>query len=129
MKLVSWLLIIFAAGGLVFAFRRWRQRWDERQRAAESRLTSFIAQASPGLQPAPGTQVAPAAPAAPPAIDASARLQQQLLLEAASKTAQAGEPALSIQIYARLLSRYPESPLAAQARAAVEEQKRKIAKL
>ena len=54
--------------------------------------------------------------------------QQKLLLEAATKAGEAGEPALSIQLYARLLSRYPESAFAAQARAAVEAQKRKLAK-
>jgi hypothetical protein len=35
---------------------------------------------------------------------------------------------LAIQLYARLLSRFPESALAAQARGAVAEQKAKLAK-
>jgi hypothetical protein len=54
--------------------------------------------------------------------------QQKRLLEAASKAAEADEPALSIQLYARLLARYPHSDFAAQARAAVETQKKNLAK-
>jgi hypothetical protein len=49
-----------------------------------------------------------------------------MLLEAAAKAAEAGEPALSIQLYARLLSRFPQTVLATQARAAVEAQKKKL---
>ena len=45
-----------------------------------------------------------------------------------AKAGEAGEPVLSIQLYARLLARYPESAFAAQARAAVEAQKQKLAK-
>jgi outer membrane protein assembly factor BamD (BamD/ComL family) len=35
---------------------------------------------------------------------------------------------LCIQLYAKLLSRYPQTSFAAQARAAVEVQKKKLAK-
>ena len=55
-------------------------------------------------------------------------LPQKLLFEAAHKAGEAGEPALAIQLYARLLARYPETAFAAQARAAVESEKRKLAK-
>ena len=54
--------------------------------------------------------------------------QQKLLFEAAAKAGEAGEPALSIQLYARLIARYPDSAFVAQARAAVEAQKSKLAK-
>src|SRR5882762_2470732 len=47
--------------------------------------------------------------------------QARLLLEAAGKAGEAGEPALAIQLYARLLSRFPQTAFAAQARAAVAE--------
>ena len=54
--------------------------------------------------------------------------QERLLLEAASKAGEAGEPALSIQLYAKLLSRYPQTTFSSQARAAVVEQKKKLTK-
>ena len=53
--------------------------------------------------------------------------QQKLLFEAAAKAGEAGEAVLSIQLYARLLARYPDSTFASQARAAVEAQKKKLA--
>ncbi len=116
MKLIVWLVLIAAAAGVAVVFWRWRRREEERRNAAKERLTSFMAQAMP------------AAPAMPRATDAGALLQQKLLLEAAAKAGQAGEPALSIQLYARLLSRYPDSSFAGPARAAVEEQKKKLAR-
>jgi hypothetical protein len=118
-KVISWLLLIGVVAGLSFAFWRWRRRWEERNRTADERMTAFIAQAAPAAQPVP---VAPAAPRSEPGL-----LQQKLLFEAASKAREAGEPALSIQLYERLLSRYPESALAGQARAAIEAQKKKLA--
>jgi len=54
--------------------------------------------------------------------------QQRLLFDAAAKAGEAGEPVLSIQLYARLLARYPDSTLASQARAAVEMQKKYLTK-
>jgi len=54
-------------------------------------------------------------------------VQQRLLLEAAAKAGEAGEPALSIQLYAKLLARYPQCSFADQARAAVTAQKKKLA--
>jgi hypothetical protein len=70
----------------------------------------------------------PPPPAAPtPAVDSSLP-QQKLLLEAAAKAGEAGEPVLAIQLYARLLARFPDGAFAAQARSAVETQKQKLAK-
>jgi hypothetical protein len=123
MKFVIWLLLLATIGAACFVLWRWQRRWSEQKRAAEARFTSFIAQASPRAQASPGVQASHAAQAAP--ADAAGQPQQQLLLEAAAKSAQAGEPVLSIQLYARLLARYPNGSLAAQARAAVEEQKKK----
>jgi hypothetical protein len=63
-----------------------------------------------------------------PAQDLAGMAQQKLLYEAASKAGEAGEPVLSIQLYARLLSRYPDSTLGTQARSAVQAQKKKLTK-
>jgi len=54
--------------------------------------------------------------------------KQRLLLEAAAKAGEAGEPVLSIQLYARLLARYPDSTFSSTARAAVEMQKKNLTK-
>jgi hypothetical protein len=116
MESIAWLAL---AGMLaVIAFGGWllHKRWGERTQAAAAREASFMA----GFAPRP---IATAIPK-----DASSLPQQKLLFEAAAKAAEAGEPALSIQLYARLLARYPESGFAAQARAAVEVQKKKFAK-
>ena len=53
---------------------------------------------------------------------------QKLLFEAAHKAGEAGEPAISLQLYARLLARYPGSTLAGAANAAIEAQKKKLLK-
>jgi hypothetical protein len=108
MKLLLWLLIFGAGAGLVYWWRNWRERQAAREHAAQERLAAFMAEAKA------------AAPAADPA--------QRLLFEAAAKAGEANEPALAIQLYARLLSRFPDSALCAQARAAVETQKKKLVK-
>ena len=120
MKLAIWLLLIGAIGAAAYTFWKWRERWAERKRAAEERFTSFIAQAKPAQ---PGAEPPPA-PAPAPVTSP----QERLLFEAAAKAGDAGEPALSIQLYARMLSRYPASIFGEQARAAVEAQKQKLAK-
>jgi len=118
-KALGWLIFIVSIGLVAYAIARWRKRWQERQRTAEARLTEFMAQ----MRPPVATPAAAAAPAAvPPAAP-----QERLLLEAARKAGEAGEPALAIQLYARLLSRFPQSEFAAQARGAVAEQKKKLA--
>ena len=116
MKFATWLLAAAAIGLLGYAVWSWRRRWQERQRAAEERLASFIAQ----VKPIPESKKTEAPP--------STLVQQKLLFEAAAKAGEAGEPVLSIQLYARLLARFPDSAFAAQARSAVEAQKQKLAK-
>ena len=118
MKQLAWLLLIAALTGIVYSLWRLRQVWRQRRAASEERYSKLLA----STYTAP-----PPAPSVPPAPDQAALSQQRLLLEAASKAGEAGEAALSIQLYARLLSRYPESSFAGQARAAVEAQKKKIA--
>jgi chromate transport protein ChrA len=117
MKTVAWLFVIGIIAGLGFWLWRVRQAWIERQRAAEERYSSLLVTA----------QVPPGAAAAPPAATADSATQK-LLFDAAAKAGEAGEPALCIQLYAKLLSRYPQTPLAAQVRAAVEVQKKKFSK-
>jgi hypothetical protein len=124
MKILMWLLVLAAIGVLGYVLWTWRQRWLEHRRASEERLTSFIAQAKPPAPLVP-PQVPPQVPAVP--SDSSLPLQK-LLLEAGAKAAEADEPALSIQLYARLLARFPDSAFAAQARSALEAQKQKLAK-
>jgi HAMP domain-containing protein len=116
MTVVVWLLVLAAIGAIAYAFWKWRSRWLEHRRAAEERFASLLAQAKP---PAPAVE--------PPKMD-SGLPQQKLLLEAAGKAAEADEPALSIQLYARLLARYPDTAFGAQVRAAVEAQKKKLVK-
>ena len=112
MKLATWLLALAAIALFGYAVWTWRRRWQERERASEARVAAFIAEARPKKpDEAPSTLA-----------------QQKLLFEAAVKAGEAGEPVLSIQLYARLLARYPDSAFAAQARSAVEAQKQKLAK-
>jgi len=133
MKAMVWFITFAALAGVVYGVVRARAKWQERARASEERFASFMAKALPGGAPAAGT-AAPAiaaAPAAAPTI-ATAKasneiVTQRLLLEAASKAGEAGEPALAIQLYAKLLARYPQCAFAQQARAAVEAQKKKLA--
>jgi hypothetical protein len=129
MQTMAW--IILAAIIAVLAVGGWlaRKRWVERSRAAEAREARFVAQLAP--VPPGAAQAAPAMAAAPAAAqrkDPGSLPQQKLLFEAAAKAAEAGEPVLSIQLYARLLARYPDSGFAGQVRAAVEVQKKKLAK-
>jgi hypothetical protein len=118
MKWIILLLTLAAIGVLGYAVWIWRERLQQRERASQERFAAFMAEVKP-----------------PPVIEArkpleapSALAPQKLLFEAAAKAGEAGEPVLAIQLYARLLSRFPETAFAAQARAAIEAQKSKLAK-
>ncbi|HUQ74004.1 MAG TPA: hypothetical protein VM183_04700 [Burkholderiales bacterium] len=115
MKGVLWFIAIALVGAVGYLIHRSRRQWAERRRASEARLVSLMAQAQPAAPPL-NPVAAPAGPAP----------QERLLLDAASKAGEAGEPVLSIQLYAKLLARYPQSQFAVQARAAVEQQKKKL---
>jgi hypothetical protein len=129
MHTMAWIILVAISAVLAFGGWLLRKRWVERNREAEAREARFIAQRRPARPAAAPAAPAPARATAPPRHpDASSLPQQKLLFEAAAKAAQAGEPALSIQLYARLLSRYPESGFATEVRAAVEAQKKKLAK-
>jgi len=116
MKQIVWLVVLGVFAGLGYWLWAASRRFAERTRAAEERFATFVAQtarpSAPKLDAAPAPDLGP----------------QKLLFEAAAKAGEAGEPALSIQLYARLIVRYPEGAFAAQARAAVEAQKSKLAR-
>ena len=129
MRQFVWILLIGIGAGLVYGLMVMRRRWAERERASEERFATFMANTVPKKDgPAPAPLLPQIAPLAAPKTDAAASHQQLLLLEAAGKAGEAGEAALAIQLYARLLARYPDSALAVQARAAVEQQKKKLGK-
>lgn len=113
MKLFAWLVLVAALGVILYGIARWRRRSEDLQRASEARMTAFLAEARAAANPNP---------------DAAAIATQRLLFDAAAKAGEAGEPVLAIQLYARLLARYPQTALAEQARAAVDAQKKTLNK-
>lgn len=125
MQTMAWIILVAIIAVLAFGGWLARKRWAERSRAAEAREAKFVAQLAPVP---PGAALAAPAMAAALRKDPGSLPQQKLLFEAAAKAAEAGEPVLSIQLYARLLARYPDSGFAGQVRAAVEVQKKKLAK-
>jgi hypothetical protein len=123
MRAIIWLLAFGILAGLAYWIWVSRRRWEERKRASEERFAAFMAQTM--KPPAPKAEPMSAAAPAPTVVDAA---PQKLLFDAAAKAGEAGEPALSIQLYARLIARFPDGALATQARAAVEAQKARLAK-
>jgi hypothetical protein len=119
MKAMAWLLVVALAAVAAYWLWHARRRWAERARGAEHRMASFLAEAMKSAKPALAT-----VPASPDSV-----AQQKLLFEAAAKAGEAGEPALAIQLYARLLARYPDSALSEQARSNVQAQKQKLVKV
>jgi len=116
-----WLAILVSVIAAAWVVARIRRTMKERERAAEERAASLIA----------GLAVPAAAPAnpAPQPVRAAAPddlAQQKLLFESAHKAGEAGEPALAIQLYARLLARYPATTFANPAREAMEAQEKKL---
>jgi hypothetical protein len=124
MKQAFWLFVLaLGAGGLAWLWHSHR-KWSERSRAEEQRMASFMAEAVRSADRTPA-----ATPGAAPAPLANIPVaQERLLFEAAAKAGEAGESALSIQLYARLIARYPDGALAGQARAGVEAQRQNLAK-
>jgi len=125
MRTLFWLATIGSAAVVVFVLRYLLRKHAERERAAEARAAEFLVQMGAIPRPAAAPALAPA-PA--PAPGPNALNTQKLLFDAAHKASDAGEPALAIQLYARLLARFPESAFAAEARSAAEMQKKKLIK-
>ena len=120
-----WLLLFATAVGSGWLIRRALRNWRERQRAEEARFASFMSRAAGTTEP-PAPAAASTFTAAPaPGADL---IQQKLLFDAAHKAGEAGEPLLAIQLYARLLSRYPATSFAEPARAAVAGLHKKVVK-
>jgi len=133
MNMVVWLALLCIVAGFGYAFWLVLRKHAERKQAAEERLTAFMAQMHPAapkpeaaVAPAPEAAPAPKAEAAPAPV--STLGMQKMLFEAAFKAGEAGEPALSIQLYARLIARYPDGTFVAQARAAADREKAKLAR-
>ncbi|MGE5641137.1 MAG: hypothetical protein ACM30H_13685 [Clostridia bacterium] len=112
MKALFWVAVLALIAVGFGWLRHGLRKVDERRRAEEARIAEFMAQAI--ARP----------PATPPDPTAA---QQKLLFEAAAKAGEAGEPALAIQLYARLIARYPQSSLAGECRASVERLKARLA--
>jgi len=122
-KSAFWLAILVSALAAAWILARVRRAIRARERAAEERAALLLA----GLALPAATPANPA-PQSMRAVAADGLAQQKLLFESAQKSGDAGEPALAIQLYARLLARYPSSGFSEQARAGVEAQKRKLVK-
>ena len=118
MRGLAWFVVLGAIGGIVWYLARLRRQWAERQEEAETRMFTLITQVRPAAAPALVVNPVGGQPVQAP--------QELLLLDAAGKAGEAGEPALAIQLYAKLLSRFPQTAFASQARAAVEAQKKKL---
>jgi TolA-binding protein len=129
MNSLVWLVLAAVAAAGVWLALRARRKWREREQAEAERFAAFMAASAAGKKsPEPAATVPAALPAAAVAAAGDGLAQQKLLFEAAHKAAEAGEPALAIQLYARLLARYPASAFAPQARAGVEAQKKRLVK-
>src|SRR5262245_24040702 len=123
MQTMFWLAVAVSAVVFVFIIRYVLRKISDKERASEARAAEFMAQLAAR---APAPEAPPKATAPTPAGN---RLEtQKLLFDAARKAGDAGEPALSAQLYERLLARFPDSGFAAQVRAAAEAQKKKLNK-
>lgn len=147
MKYVVWLLAAAVIGALVYSLVKWRRRSEELRRASEERSAALMAEVMAAAKSRPAQAPAEADPVRAAGFARAAELartaenaktadlartadlaKQRLLFDAAAKAGEAGEPVLSIQLYARLLARYPDSAFASQARAGVEAQKKHLTK-
>ncbi|MEW5863545.1 MAG: hypothetical protein AB1773_08140 [Pseudomonadota bacterium] len=127
MRQVAWILALAIGAGLAYWVWHGMRRYREKKEAEAARTAEFLARAAALAAAKPAGNPAPAAAnAAPGAGVAQTLAQEQLLFDAATKAGEAGEPALAIQLYARLIARYPASALAGQARARIEAQKRLV---
>jgi hypothetical protein len=126
MKIVVWLGLLGVVAGFGYGFWRVIRKHAERKQAAEERLAVFVAQTMRPAAPKLDAALAPAPTPKPEAAPAPDLGMQKLLFEAAFKAGEAGEPALAIQLYARLIVRYPDGAFVAQARAAADREKAKL---
>ena len=124
MKALFWVAVFFSAGVLVFIIRYVVRKQAARERASEARAAELLVQMA-GAKAA-AAEARPVVPAAAP-VPARGKLEtQKLLFDAARRAGEADEPDLAIQLYARLLARFPDSAFADEVRTATEAQKRKL---
>ena len=122
MTMLFWLVVAVFAGVLVGLVWYIRRKAEERRFAEEARVAAFVSSLGAAVPPATPRPVA----AQPPASASGDIALQRLLFESAHKAGEAGEPALSIQLYSRLLARFPATTFAIPAREALEAQKKKL---
>ena len=133
MNAVFWLVMAAFAATLIGLVWYVRRKSEERRFAEEARVAAFVSGLAATPRPVTGTtdRAAPSPSPAPspfPSAPANGIALQKLLFEAAQKAGEAGEPALAIQLYARLLSRFPATGFAEPARAAVAALRKKVSK-
>ena len=124
MTILFWLVVAVFAATLVGMVWYIRRKAEERRLAEEARVAAFVSSLGatvPSSAPKPAPSQAPSLPSSDIAL-------QRMLFDAAHKAGEAGEPALAIQLYARLLSRYPATSFADPARAAVAALNKKVVK-
>lgn len=126
MKAMFWVLLFAVALTAGWWIRQSLRQWEVRKRAEEERFASFMAKTAAAAKPKSASAAATAAPAAPLPQTVDGLAQQKMLFEAAHKAGEAGEPALAIQLYGRLLARYPATAFAEQARAGAAAMKNKL---
>ena len=113
--MLFWLVVAAFAATLVGLVWYIRRKAEERRLAEEARVAAFVS----GLGATVSPPAPKPAPAQPPSLPTGDIALQKLLFEAAHKAGEAGEPVLAIQLYARLLSRFPATSFGEPARAAV----------
>ena len=122
MTILFWLVVVVFAAVLVGLVWYIRRKAEERRFAEEARVAAFVSSLGATVPPSAPKP----APAQPPQSLSGDIALQKLLFESAHKAGEAGEPALAIQLYSRLLARYPATAFAGPARDAVEAQKKKL---
>ena len=126
MTILFWVVVAAFAATLAASVWYIRRKAEERRLAEKAREAAFVS--SLGAAVAPSAPKQAPAPGQAPALPTSDIALQKLLFEAAHKAGEAGEPVLAIQLYARLLSRFPATRFAEPARAAVAALNRKVVK-
>ena len=133
--MLFWLAVAAFAAALVWMAWYIRRKAGERKLAEEARAAAFLTDFAAARNTAGGIaagEAVPKAAAMPPAPIAPAPVNdvalQKLLFEAAHKAGEAGEPALAIELYTRLLARFPATHFSEAARAAMAALGRKALK-
>jgi TolA-binding protein len=122
MTTVVWLVIAGCVGGIAYLAWRALDKARERERTEEARFAAFIQAGKPTTAP---VAPPPALASAPPA---ASNPQEKALFEAANKATEAGEPQLALQLYQRLVERFPAGEFAPGARMAIDLHRSRRAK-